>query len=512
MNNNIYISEELIVEGGNQKSPSVVTTSTSTRTNFTDIVNSNNNNNNNSCHPHRSQMRKYPRRRGSIFTSQTKFIVVLLSLLYIGDKSINPNLATPPKGYVPGFGTLFVLGAASDDNDPEKNNNGNNSNNRNRMRNVMNVNAAPDVPIFRKKKEKTNNITDLKSHSFFGRKQPTKDEVMKESDSDDPVNQLTFSEILKKAGKSGIGGGISGAIAGIAQVLSLMWLRTVMNYQCRYGSTFLQAMRALNSQGGIPRFYRGMSFALIQAPLARFVATAANDGVETLLTSLDYTKDWGPGRSTVIASMVVGMWRILLMPIDTCKTVLQVDSVDGFRSLMRKVKAGKIYVLYQGGAANAISAIASHYPWFYTFRVLSHNQFVQKLIGSNHLRNALIGFTSSVISDTFANSIRVVKTAKQAIAAKHTVSYGEVIAMILAVDGFKGLFGRGLRTRIFGNALQSVLFTVIWRGLAERQNGNQNSDQTQDKRRSLKEDMNISKDHDHGDIPEKDVPLEEERF
>ena len=49
----------------------------------------------------------------------------------------------------------------------------------------------------------------------------------------------------------------------------------------------------------------------------------------------------------------------------------------------------------------------------------------------------MIGFTSSVISDTVANSIRVVKTAKQAIAAKHTVGYGEVIAMILAVDGFK---------------------------------------------------------------------------
>ena len=90
-----------------------------------------------------------------------------------------------------------------------------------------------------------------------------------------------------------------------------------------------------------------------------------------------------------------------------------------------------------GATANAISSIASHYPWFYTFRVLSHNQFLQQMIGSNHLRNAFIGFASSVVSDTFANSIRVVKTAKQAIAAKQSVGYGEVIAMILAVDGFK---------------------------------------------------------------------------
>jgi len=160
--------------------------------------------------------------------------------------------------------------------------------------------------------------------------------------------QPTFSEILKKAGKSGIGGGVPGAIAGVVQVIALMWLRTVMNYQCRYGANFPQALRILYNEGGIPRFYRGLSFALVQAPLARFVATAANDGVETLLANLKSTQDWGPGRSTMIASMIVGMWRMFLMPIDTCKTVLQVDSVEGFRNLMRKVKAGKIYVLYQG--------------------------------------------------------------------------------------------------------------------------------------------------------------------
>ncbi len=31
----------------------------------------------------------------------------------------------------------------------------------------------------------------------------------------------------------------------------------------------------------------------------------------------------------------------------------------------------------------------------------------------------------------------------------------------------QGLFGRGLKTRIMGNAFQSILFTVVWRGLAD---------------------------------------------
>ena len=175
---------------------------------------------------------------------------------------------------------------------------------------------------------------------------------------------LQLNQILLKAGKRGLGGGIPGAIAGAVQVITLMWLRTVINYQMRYGTSFVKALGILYREGGIPRFYRGLAFALVQAPLSRFVSTAANDGVESLLANLEYTASWGPGRSTVVASIVVGFWRMMLMPIDTCKTVLQVDSVEGFRSLMRRVRAGKIGVLYQGAVANAISSIMGHYPWY----------------------------------------------------------------------------------------------------------------------------------------------------
>lgn len=87
---------------------------------------------------------------------------------------------------------------------------------------------------------------------------------------------------------------------------------------------------------------------MIQGPLSRFGSTAANDGVNALLASLSFSQSWGAARSTFVASLVVGLWRILLMPIDTCKTVLQVDSTTGFKNLLRKVKAGKIGVLYQG--------------------------------------------------------------------------------------------------------------------------------------------------------------------
>jgi hypothetical protein len=123
------------------------------------------------------------------------------------------------------------------------------------------------------------------------------------------VEKPSFNQILIRAG----GGGIAGALAGIVQVLTLMWLRTIMSYQCRYGTTFSQALVTLLREGGIARLYRGLSFALVQAPLARFVSIAANDGVESLLPSLAWTKLWGPGRTTVVASIVVGLFRIFLM-------------------------------------------------------------------------------------------------------------------------------------------------------------------------------------------------------
>lgn len=128
-----------------------------------------------------------------------------------------------------------------------------------------------------------------------------------------PQQRRSLNQILISAGRRGLGGGIPGALAGMVQVASLMWLRTISNYQYRYGTTFTQAFKTLMREGGIARMYRGFFFALLQAPLARFVSTAANDGVDSLMASLAYTQNWGPGRKTFVASIFVGIWRMLLM-------------------------------------------------------------------------------------------------------------------------------------------------------------------------------------------------------
>ena len=89
--------------------------------------------------------------------------------------------------------------------------------------------------------------------------------------------------ILKKAAKRAGEGGLAGAAAMAINVCSLMWIRTTINYQYRYGTSMTTAFKTLYSQGGVLRFYQGLAPALIQGPLSRFGDTAANQGTLHLL-------------------------------------------------------------------------------------------------------------------------------------------------------------------------------------------------------------------------------------
>jgi hypothetical protein len=43
------------------------------------------------------------------------------------------------------------------------------------------------------------------------------------------------------------------------------------------------------------------------------------------------------------------------------------------------------------------------------------------------------------------------------------ISYQDTVRMIIAKDGWSGLFGRGLQTRLLTNAIQGAAFSVLWR-------------------------------------------------
>lgn len=273
----------------------------------------------------------------------------------------------------------------------------------------------------------------------------------------------TLNEILNKAAKSAVRGGTAGACAMGANVACLMWMRTTVNYQYRNGTTFPQALKTLYADGGIPRFYRGVLPALIQGPLSRFGDTAANTGMLTLLNSMDQTKDLSVGLKTVAASGAAAGFRIILMPIDTVKTTMQVTG--SFQNVISKIKKSGPTVLYHGSLASASATFVGHYPWFFTYNFLSEKIPKQETQLAELGRRAILGFCSSAVSDTCSNSIRVVKVYKQS--STESISYPQVVRNVIEESGLRGLFFRGLETKILANGMQGILFSILWKQFEE---------------------------------------------
>jgi len=269
-----------------------------------------------------------------------------------------------------------------------------------------------------------------------------------------------MSEVIGKAVKSGT----SGASAMVVQVSSLMWLRTTMNYQYKNGGNFLGAFRELYGQGGMVRFYRGYMPALMIGPLSRFGDTAMN---ELVLVGLE-GRDIPIFMKTGVASVMAGLWRVGMVPIDTWKTTKQVYGKDGMEILRGKMRVNGFGTLYQGAMASSLATMVGHYPWFLTYNYLneilpkySYRDDVMRALG----RNAMIGFCASAMSDTVSNSVRVLKTVKQT--SEERIGYGDAFRQVVRKDGIRGLMFRGLETKIMTNGLQGIVFSVVWRYLSE---------------------------------------------
>ena len=222
-------------------------------------------------------------------------------------------------------------------------------------------------------------------------------------------SQPPLKKVLADAGKKALGGGIAGALAMVVQVVALMWMRTTINFQHKYGMSTGEALAALYAQGGITRFYQGMGAALLQAPLSRFGDTAAYAGLTALLENVDMPAS----LKTLCASFAAALFRIFITPIDTFKTTLQVDGAAGMAILSDRIAKSGFSTLYSGALGSSVATLVGHYPWFLTYDFL--NSRVPKYDGSiaKLSRSAILGFISALTSDVVSNSVRVVKTAKQ---------------------------------------------------------------------------------------------------
>ena len=82
-----------------------------------------------------------------------------------------------------------------------------------------------------------------------------------------------------------------------------------------------------------------------------------------------------------------------------------------------------------------------------------------------NLRRALVGVLSSLVSDVCSNAIRVLKTYKQT--SIEPIGYTEAASRIIVKDGLTGLLFRGLSSKLAANSINAILFTVVWKAIAE---------------------------------------------
>lgn len=271
-------------------------------------------------------------------------------------------------------------------------------------------------------------------------------------------------------GRRAVGGGASGAAAGVVQVLGLMWLRTAMNYEYSYGGNGTVAtVRALYAEGGVARLYRGLPFALVQSPLARFGDAAANAAVPLAVAAVASDHGYAAplAATQACASLAAAAFRVVIFPVDTYKTALQVDGSTA--ALRARVRDRGASTLWRGALVAAAATFVGNYPWFLTYNALDGALPAPLYEGpaASLARRALCGSAASCVSDVASNSVRVVKTTLQTTADPDATPLDAARAVFDA-DGAAGLFGRGLQTRLAVNCLQGALFSVAWKYFEQR--------------------------------------------
>lgn len=202
--------------------------------------------------------------------------------------------------------------------------------------------------------------------------------------------------------------------------------------------------------------------ALLQGPLCRFGDTAANEGVLVLLAAYGLPL-W---LKTAVGTLAACTWRAALTPLDTLKLVLEVDGFTvGLVLLRRRVALHGVSSFFAGAVGVGITAAVSHWPWFTVNNVLRRRLAPAASRTGELWRSALIGFVATLCSDVAANPMRVLKATVQT--AEQPLSYSAAAAAVAAKDGHLALLTRGLVAKICANALQGVVFSVLWTQLME---------------------------------------------
>jgi len=257
--------------------------------------------------------------------------------------------------------------------------------------------------------------------------------------------------------------GIAGSKAMLINVTSLMWLNTVTNNQYCKGDTMSNTLKNLYRQGGIGRFYNGITPTLLHGCTSRFGDVYSHTMMKDISDNKNVFVD------TIVSATMSSTFRAILTPVETWKVFKQVDGENSAQKFRKKITTYGPLSAWNGWGAVFASNFVGYVPWFYTYDTLDKCVPKQNIMSMdakydchyNFCRNGLIGFTSSIVSDVFSNGIRVVKTLKQHDTRNPT--YGQLIIDNMGRNGGIRFMFRGIETRLITNGIQSMCFTILWK-------------------------------------------------
>ena len=155
---------------------------------------------------------------------------------------------------------------------------------------------------------------------------------------------------------------------------------------------------------------------------------------------------------TLLASALAALWRVLILPLDTAKTMMAVGGPGSLGSLQLRIQDDGFVTLWSGAIWVAIAAIGGHFPWFVTFNYLDEKIPEMRSRCSKNLRRALIGFCSAVVATLCTNPFHNYKVQSQ-FAGTRAFGSSSITA--------------GFQLRIFTALLSSIMFTVMWQEIQE---------------------------------------------
>ena len=259
---------------------------------------------------------------------------------------------------------------------------------------------------------------------------------------------MSFEDIIKSS--------FAGSTAGIIQLTSLFWLKTLTKHQYRHGTPLHTSAYQLYKEKDIFRFYRGYLPNLVKVSFGKFGDAA----LYTYFHQPAFSNLSNEQRS-IYVSLSSSIVKFNLMPLDTYTNMYQVRGKEGATVMKQKIKKDGIKVLYNGSTAYFLSNFIGNASWFYTLDFLNGKFYKSFQKKDDTKKNMLIGFGCSTVSDLLTNPIRILKTYKQS--NKENITYFQALKEIRESKGLVNFYFRGLGTKIILNGINSGIFLVLWK-------------------------------------------------